>query len=60
MGGTRSASLYLRSFQVQYPNVIAGSGWNFKTAQDETQATFRYSLQILQIAFCFCLTFGEQ
>jgi len=23
-------------------------------------ATFRYSLQVLQLAFCSCLTFGEQ
>jgi len=25
-----------------------------------TVATFRYSPQVLQITFCFCLTFGEQ
>jgi len=25
-----------------------------------TEAIFRYSLQILQITFCSCLTFGEQ
>jgi len=28
-------------------------------AQD-MEATFRYSLQVLQIAFCSRLTFGEQ
>jgi len=25
-----------------------------------TLSTFRYSLQVLQIAFCSCLTFDEQ